>query len=172
MKATFKQMSESIPEDWQVIMQEQMGFFEKLPDRILTHLSLLDDDYDGFPIDRLQHSLQTAELATDEYIVCALAGGYIKSISADELMADAYKLAAKVAKHSPVALALTRQMMYRNSAQDHPIEAHKIDSLVIYYASQKDGKEGAKSFLEKRSPDFKTKASTDMRDFHPWWQLF
>ena len=77
MNASFKQMSESTPEDWQVIMKEQMGFFSKLPDRILTHLSLLDDDYGGFPIDRLQHSLQTAELAAsagedDEYVVCAL----------------------------------------------------------------------------------------------------
>ena len=100
----------------------------------------------------------------------ALQGGYISSISAPEdLMNDAYTLAAKIAKHSPVALALTRQMMYRNSAQDHPIEAHRVDSLAIYYASQKDGKEGVKSFLEKRSPNFKTKASTDMPDFYPWW---
>ena len=58
-------------------MREQMEFVAGLPDRILTHLSLLDDDYGGFPVDRLQHSLQTAELAAeagedDEYVVCAL----------------------------------------------------------------------------------------------------
>lgn len=77
MKASFNKMSDSTAPDWQIIVQEQMAFFAKLPDRILTHLNLLDDDYGGFPIDRLQHSLQTAELAAqagedDEYVVCAL----------------------------------------------------------------------------------------------------
>ena len=77
MKATFKKMSDSTQQDWQVIMQEQMAFVTKLPDRILAHMRLLDNDYGGFPVDRLQHSLQTAELAAeagedDEYIVCAL----------------------------------------------------------------------------------------------------
>jgi predicted HD phosphohydrolase len=77
MKASFNKMSESTQQDWQVIMAEQTSFFTKLPDRILTHLSLLNNDYGGFPVDRLQHSLQTAELAAnagedDEYVVCAL----------------------------------------------------------------------------------------------------
>ena len=34
-----------------------------------------------------------------------------------------------VDNRSPVATALARQMMYRNAAQPHPIEAHRIDSL-------------------------------------------
>lgn len=77
MKTSFSKMSDSTAQDWQLIMTEQMGFFSKLPDRILTHLELLNDDYGGFPVDRLQHSLQTAELAAeagedDEYVVCAL----------------------------------------------------------------------------------------------------
>jgi len=45
----------------------------------------------------------------------------------------AYKIARKIANHSPVAVALARQMMYRNSAQNHPIEAHKVDSLAAFY---------------------------------------
>lgn len=105
-------------------------------------------------------------LSADE----VLAGGYVRSISsADELLDDAYALAGKIAKHSPVALAMTRQMLKRNPSLEHPLEAHKIDSLAIFYASQKDGKEGVASFLEKRSPEFKTKVSTDMPAFYPWW---
>jgi predicted HD phosphohydrolase len=77
MHATFNKMSESTNEDWQTIMGEQKDFFTKLPDRILTHMELLNGDYGGFPVDRLQHSLQTAELAADagedtQYVVCAL----------------------------------------------------------------------------------------------------
>jgi len=98
-----------------------------------------------------------------------IAGGYIKAVyPADQLLEEAYKIARKIANFSPVAITLTRQMMYRNAATSHPIEAHKVDSLAIYYASLKDGKEGVKSFLEKRAPEFKEKSS-EMPDFYPWW---
>jgi len=77
MKTHFKSLSESTREDWQVIISEQKQFMSRLPDRILAHMQLLEGDYGGFPVDRLQHSLQTAELAAeagedDEYVVCAL----------------------------------------------------------------------------------------------------
>ena len=68
-----------------------------------------------------------------------------------------------------MAIALTRQMMYRNAAQPHPIEAHRVDSLAIFYVSQTSGKEGVASFLEKRAPVFTDKVSTDMPPFYPWW---
>ena len=77
MRATFNKMSDSTAEDWQLILTEYKPFLAKLPDRILTHMELLDGECGGFPIDRLQHCLQTAELAAeagedDEYVVCAL----------------------------------------------------------------------------------------------------
>lgn len=101
----------------------------------------------------------------------ALAGGYVKAVvPADKLLEEAYKLAARIAAHSPVAIALTRQMMYRNAAQAHPVEAHKVDSLAIFYCSQTSGKEGVASFLEKRAPNFTDKTSSDMPPFYPWWQ--
>ncbi|MCH1488275.1 MAG: crotonase/enoyl-CoA hydratase family protein [Pseudomonadales bacterium] len=99
----------------------------------------------------------------------ALEANYIKAIvPADQLLEEAYKIAQKIARHSPVAIALTRQMMYRNSAQPHPLEAHKVDSLAVFYQSLSDGKEGVQSFLEKRAPVFTSKSSTDMPDFFPW----
>ena len=100
----------------------------------------------------------------------ALAGGYVKAVyPADQLLEEAYKIARKIVDFSPVAITLTRQMMYRNAATSHPVEAHKVDSLAIYYASLKDGKEGVASFLEKRKPEFTAKSS-EMPEFYPWWK--
>lgn len=100
----------------------------------------------------------------------ALAAGFVKAVlPADKLLEEAYRIAGKIAGHSPVAIALTRQMMYRNAAQPHPVEAHKVDSLAIYYCSQTSGKEGVTSFLEKRAPEFTDTVSSDMPPFYPWW---
>jgi predicted HD phosphohydrolase len=76
-RATFTSMEASTQADWRIIGTEFVRFSTRLPDRVLAHLSLLDGDYGGFPVDRLTHSLQTATLAhrdgrDDEYVVCAL----------------------------------------------------------------------------------------------------
>ena len=98
--------------------------------------------------------------------------GFLNSIEpADQLLDRAYAIAGRICQHSPVAIALTRQMMYRNAAQSHPLEAHRIDSLAIFYTSQISGKEGVKAFLEKRPAEYTDKASSDMPPFYPWWDL-
>ena len=86
---------------------------------------------------------------------------------ADQLLAEAVALARKfVDGRSPVAVALTRQMMIRNSALPHPADAHRVDSLAMFYTSLADGKEGVAAFLEKRPPVFTGKAS-ELPDVFP-----
>lgn len=88
-------------------------------------------------------------------------GGLVRSIHAPQnLLPAAYALAERfTTNRSPVGTALTRQMVWRNSAQTHPIEAHKVDSLAMWWASVGDGKEGVAAFLQKREPRFTSKAS-------------
>jgi enoyl-CoA hydratase/carnithine racemase len=100
----------------------------------------------------------------------AKAAGLIKAIyPPEQLLVEARRLALRIVENrSPVAIALARQMMYRNAAERHPVEAHRIDSLAMFYTSIGDGKEGVRAFLEKRSPTFTAKAS-EMPAFYEDW---
>jgi predicted HD phosphohydrolase len=76
-RASFTRMEHSTAADWALILPEAMQAAKGLPERVLDHLKLLQNDYGGFPVDRYTHSLQTATLALadgrdEEYVVCAL----------------------------------------------------------------------------------------------------
>lgn len=103
----------------------------------------------------------------------ALEGRLIKAILPDDqLIEQARILALEIAENtSAVSVAMTRAMMWRLPSQDHPMEAHKIDSRAIYRLSRGlDAKEGIASFLEKRKPSYPAKVTEDMPDFYPWWE--
>ncbi len=87
----------------------------------------------------------------------------------DDLLPSARALADRWTKgRSPVAVALARQMLRRNAAQQHPVEAHRIDSLAMFHTSIGDGKEGVAAFLDKREPNYSSHASV-MPDFYEDW---
>lgn len=76
-RAKFRQMKEGTQEDWAIIGGHFREFAAGLPERVLDHLRLLDGDFGGFPVDRLEHSLQTATRAhrdgrDEQYVVMAL----------------------------------------------------------------------------------------------------
>ena len=61
--------------------------------------------------------------------------------------------------------------MWKMLGADHPMEAHKIDSLGMYHTGKSaDAKEGIESFLEKRPAKFPLQVSKDMPAFFPWWE--
>lgn len=76
-RAQFRAMTEGTQDDWMKIATQFGPFAAQGGKRIIDHLKLLDGDYGGFPIDRLNHCLQTATRAykdgrDEEYVVCAL----------------------------------------------------------------------------------------------------
>jgi enoyl-CoA hydratase/carnithine racemase len=100
-----------------------------------------------------------------------LRAGLLRSIHPPEqLLDEAYKLARRFTQaRSPVSIALIRQMLWRNSAQNHPLEAHRVESLGVFYTSIGDGQEGVRAFMDKREPQFSGQAS-QMPSFYPWWR--
>lgn len=76
-KATFTTFEESTAEDWSRIIQCMPHTQAVAGENVIAQLKLLEHDTGGFPVSRLDHSLQTASRAEndgrdDEYVLCAL----------------------------------------------------------------------------------------------------
>ena len=103
----------------------------------------------------------------------ALEAGLVRSLHPrDQLLDVARGIATEIAENtSAISVAMSRQMLWRNAAADHPMEAHRVDSKGIFYMGKAaDAREGVASFLEKRPAVFPGKVSTDMPPHFPWWK--
>ena len=100
-----------------------------------------------------------------------LEAGLFRSLHGKEEVLDAaLELARKlIAKSSPVSVALAKQMLWRNPTFDHPLQAHAVESRMIYRANEFwDGKDGFTAFLEKRDPVFDTDLNDVPTQFDFW----
>ncbi|KGN36185.1 crotonase/enoyl-CoA hydratase family protein [Knoellia subterranea] len=100
----------------------------------------------------------------------ALDVGLVRAVHAPEdLLAQARALIDTwTLGRSPVGVALARQLILRNAAASSPLEAHFADSLAMFWTSIGDGDEGVHAFLEKRSPNYGSRAS-EMPPFYDDW---
>ena len=90
----------------------------------------------------------------------------------EDLLRAARDLAHEFAEQtSAISIAMIRHMMWKMLGEDHPMEAHKIDSRGMYFTGKSaDAKEGIESFFEKRPAKFPLEVSKDMPPFFPWWE--
>jgi len=102
----------------------------------------------------------------------ALRGGLVSEVVAPaDLLARAKEIARELTEHSsPVAVALTRQMLWRCAGAPDPYGVLSFDAdMSIERGGHADVREGVQAFLEKRAPHFPGKVSTDMPSQYPWW---
>ena len=83
---TFTRMDESTAEQWQHIIVESIEHQPRVADRVLDMLASLEEITDGFEVDQLVHSLQTATRAeeagaSDEVVVASLCHDIGKAVS-------------------------------------------------------------------------------------------
>src|SRR5690606_29316656 len=101
----------------------------------------------------------------------ALRGGLVRSVHPDDQLLDvARELAAEIAAAAPLAVALTRQMLWRMLGAERPMIARRADSRAVHATGKlPDAMEGVMSFLEKRPASFTGKVSTELPDIFPEW---
>lgn len=150
-RATFTRMEDSTAADWRIIGAEFMQFTRSLPDRVIAHLRLLENDYGGFPVDRYTHCLQTATLALrdgrdEEYVVCALLhdiGDTLGCFNHADIAAAIVKPFVSEANHWMVQhhaifqgynffhhIGLDRNL--RDQFQGHPHAEHTAEFVALY----------------------------------------
>jgi enoyl-CoA hydratase/carnithine racemase len=96
----------------------------------------------------------------------------IRSLHAPEdLLPAARALALELtADSAPVSVAVTRQMLWRMLGAAHPMEAHRLDSRVIWArGASADAAEGIAAFLEKRPAVFGDSVSAGLPHEAPWF---
>lgn len=101
----------------------------------------------------LDWTIRGATVSAEE----ALASGLVSALHAPDALVPAARTIADeiVRETAPVSVALTRRMLWRGLAADHPADMHRIESRGIFARSRSaDMREGVASFLEKRAPHF------------------
>ena len=121
--STFTRMDESTAEQWGVIGSETYANRGRVAESVLGMLRSLADITDGFAVDQLTHSLQTATMAEragadDEVVVAALCHDIGKAVS--------------VPNHPEIAAAIIKP--YVRADVYHVIKAHQDFQGRHYYA--------------------------------------
>jgi predicted HD phosphohydrolase len=122
-EATFTRMDESTAEQWRTIVEQTATNQPRVAERVLAMLRSLAELTDGFAVDQLTHSLQTATRAEEagadtEVVVASLCHDIGKAVS--------------VSNHPKIAAEIIKP--YVSADVYHMISAHQDFQGRHYYA--------------------------------------
>ncbi|MFE3200870.1 crotonase/enoyl-CoA hydratase family protein [Embleya sp. NPDC059237] len=85
-------------------------------------------------------------------------------VAPDELLPRARDLARSIADHTPpVAIALTRHLLWTMQSAPDPETAHRHESRALHWTGgSPDAREAVAAFLEKRPPKFAMRVGEDL----------
>ena len=163
-------MKDGTKEDYLLLSKHEKKFIESTADRIIKFMSGLTKTLEGYKINRLEHSLQTAtrafnDKADDEMVVAALLhdiGDELAPLNHSEYAAAVLKpyVSEKthwiVEKHGEFQMYYYAHHLGGNKNQREKYKGHKYYNDTVYFCENWD----QKSF----DPDFK---SLSLQEFKP-----
>ena len=169
-KVNFIQMKDGTKEDYLLLSKHEKKFADDTADRILKFISGLTKTLDGYQVNRLEHSLQTAtralnDKASEEMIVAALlhdVGDELAPLNHSEYAASVLKpyVSEKthwvVEKHGEFQMYYYAHHLEGNRNQREKYKGHKYYEDTAKFCENWD----QKSF----DPNFK---SLPLKDFEP-----
>ena len=87
-----------------------------------------------------------------------------EALPADQVLDRALQHAAEYRLTAPVSVAITKKLLWEGISDSVPEMLAKEGPLFAWVGNQEDAKEGIKSFVEKRDPQWKLSASKDLPD--------
>jgi enoyl-CoA hydratase/carnithine racemase len=160
----------TLPMDIRIVAEDaKIGF-------VFTRRGLVPEACSSWFLPRIVGISKAAELIYTGRVFRAAdetnSGLFSHVVPNSEVLPKAMDMAKEIAENtSAVSVALSKALLWHGLGEADPQSAHLIDSRCFYWAGrQKDAYEGVESFLEKRSPKFTLRVSSDMPDFYPWWK--
>jgi enoyl-CoA hydratase/carnithine racemase len=159
----------TVPLQWDIrLMAEsaRLGF-------LFVRRGLVPEAMSTWLLPRLVGMARAADLLLTGRLVAAreaLDLGLVSRVLPDaELLPAARALAAEIARDTaPVAVALTKWLLWNLVEEPDPARAEELEARAFWWAgTQPDAREGVRAFLEKRPPRWGMRASADMPDFVP-----
>lgn len=101
----------------------------------------------------------------------ALEAGLVSElVDEDKVLERALEIAREIATgSSPLAVALSRQLMWHGLTADHPIDANRLESTALLaLGGSADVREGVSAFREKRAPRFDSRPGAQTPIAPPW----
>tara|TARA_B100001123_G_scaffold230700_1_gene259332 strand:- start:75 stop:629 length:555 start_codon:yes stop_codon:yes gene_type:complete len=169
-EVNFIQMKDGTKDDYLLLNKHEKKFIESTADRIIQFMSGLTKTLEGYKINRLEHSLQTAtrafnDKADDEMVVAALLhdiGDELAPLNHSEYAAAVLKpyVSEKthwiVEKHGEFQMYYYAHHLGGNKNQREKYKGHKYYNDTVYFCENWD----QKSF----DPNFK---SLSLQEFKP-----
>jgi enoyl-CoA hydratase/carnithine racemase len=160
----------TLPMDIRIVAEDaKIGF-------VFTRRGLVPEACSSWFLPRIVGISKAAELIYTGRVFRAAeeanSGLFSYVVPRDDVLTRAMGVAREIAENtSAVSVALSKAMLWHGLGEADPQSAHLVESRCFYWAGhQKDAYEGVESFLEKRSPKFMLRVSSDMPDFYPWWK--